>query len=282
VDYLSKSLPRDFFDLYDISVFSRAPRPGDAQDLEGAAMQIASATPEFRDRFLALAGDDPDASVDLVPRPFADYRRSFVLLDRAFRVTYVSPGSQALLGQAAVNLRGQPVSAFVDGVDLVTLKHECQKLGPGLPAQTPFVLSVRMAPGAYEPREATVDAVTSGHQVVAYLVSLSRVEPVRGPRAVYRQLKEEKAHPDRGAAAPDESVTQDEEVSGDLHGTLITRREHEIILLVLRGMTNNEISSRLHIAEVTVKKHLTSIYRKLRIGNRAELRASFSRPGGEE
>jgi DNA-binding CsgD family transcriptional regulator len=46
-------------------------------------------------------------------------------------------------------------------------------------------------------------------------------------------------------------------------------------------MTNREIADHLSIAEVTVKKHLTSVYRKLRITSRRELAMSFARPGSE-
>jgi DNA-binding CsgD family transcriptional regulator len=99
---------------------------------------------------------------------------------------------------------------------------------------------------------------------------------------VYQQLKEEKAGIDAAPVRTDDDVvlSDDESISGDLHGTQITRREHEVILLILKGMTNRQVADHLSIAEVTVKKHLTSVYRKLRITNRAELTASFARPGG--
>lgn len=43
----------------------------------------------------------------------------------------------------------------------------------------------------------------------------------------------------------------------------LTQRESQMIKLVAQGATNREISSELYIAEVTVRKTLTSIYRKL-------------------
>ena len=163
------------------------------------------------------------------------------------------------------------------------MKHECEKLKPGRTSQSPFIASWRIAPGVYEPREVSVDPVRSGHQTVGYIIALSHVEAVRGPRAVYQQLKAEKAGADRIEGRVEEEVllTEDEAVSGDLHGTQITRREHEIILLILKDMTNRQIADHLSIAEVTVKKHLTSVYRKLRITSRRELTMSFARPGSE-
>lgn len=51
----------------------------------------------------------------------------------------------------------------------------------------------------------------------------------------------------------------------------VTEREHEIIQLLLSGMRNREIADLLNVAEITVKKHLGSIYRKLHVRNRVEL-----------
>lgn len=50
---------------------------------------------------------------------------------------------------------------------------------------------------------------------------------------------------------------------------LLTEREKEIMGFVCRGCTNQEISSELHLAIVTVEKKLTGIYRKLGVQNRA-------------
>ncbi len=54
-------------------------------------------------------------------------------------------------------------------------------------------------------------------------------------------------------------------------GRGISRREEEIIRLVCRGMTNKEIQEALFISLDTVKRHMTHIFRKLGVRNRAEL-----------
>jgi len=51
----------------------------------------------------------------------------------------------------------------------------------------------------------------------------------------------------------------------------ITPREQEIIGLIALGMTNKEIAEKLHISIVTVKSHLTNIYRKLQVRNRTSM-----------
>ena len=50
----------------------------------------------------------------------------------------------------------------------------------------------------------------------------------------------------------------------------LTRREQEILACVAVGMRNGEIASRLHLAESTVKTHLTSAYLKLGVKNRTQ------------
>jgi DNA-binding NarL/FixJ family response regulator len=50
----------------------------------------------------------------------------------------------------------------------------------------------------------------------------------------------------------------------------LTRREQEILACVAGGMRNGEIASQLHVAESTVKSHLTSAYLKLGVSNRTQ------------
>jgi len=55
----------------------------------------------------------------------------------------------------------------------------------------------------------------------------------------------------------------------------LSRREIEVLRLLARGASNKEIATGLHIAEGTVKNHLTSIFGKLDVNDRtrAALRA---------
>jgi DNA-binding CsgD family transcriptional regulator len=53
----------------------------------------------------------------------------------------------------------------------------------------------------------------------------------------------------------------------------LTARQREVGELVLRGLTNAEIASTLHITENTVKKHLKDIFLEHGISRRAELAA---------
>jgi DNA-binding NarL/FixJ family response regulator len=51
----------------------------------------------------------------------------------------------------------------------------------------------------------------------------------------------------------------------------LTRRELDIVRMVVTGARNREIGEKLGISEGTVKMHLHSIYEKLGIGGRVEL-----------
>ena len=50
----------------------------------------------------------------------------------------------------------------------------------------------------------------------------------------------------------------------------LNEREVEILRLLTQGKTNQMIASKLFIAEVTVRKHLTALYKKLNVRGRAE------------
>jgi LuxR family maltose regulon positive regulatory protein len=50
---------------------------------------------------------------------------------------------------------------------------------------------------------------------------------------------------------------------------MFTKRESEILRLVAEGKTNRKIATQLYLAEVTVRKNITAIYRKLGVEGRA-------------
>jgi DNA-binding NarL/FixJ family response regulator len=60
-----------------------------------------------------------------------------------------------------------------------------------------------------------------------------------------------------------------EEAQEDSEGVLSVR-ELEILLLAARGLSNHQIASRVHLAEGTIKRHLSNTYHKMGVSSRSE------------
>lgn len=82
-------------------------------------------------------------------------------------------------------------------------------------------------------------------------------------KAAARTFRELGAEPDVARA---ERLLESDR-PGSAHG--LTSREMEVLEHVATGETNREIGARLSISERTVERHLTNIYRKLRVSSRA-------------
>lgn len=50
----------------------------------------------------------------------------------------------------------------------------------------------------------------------------------------------------------------------------LTKREKDVLLLVTQGESNKSIADKLVLSEVTVKSHLNSIFKKLKVTNRTQ------------
>jgi DNA-binding NarL/FixJ family response regulator len=53
-------------------------------------------------------------------------------------------------------------------------------------------------------------------------------------------------------------------------GDELTAREAEVLALLAQGLTNREIGTRLHLAEKTIKHHMTQVLTKLHVRSRTE------------
>lgn len=81
---------------------------------------------------------------------------------------------------------------------------------------------------------------------------------------------------DEGVRAADESNLENKLVLfGDAHG--LTKRELEVVSLVVRGLDVQNIASELVLAPGTVKAHLHRIYKKAGVGSREALVEEFWR-----
>ena len=65
------------------------------------------------------------------------------------------------------------------------------------------------------------------------------------------------------------------EYQPDFKGYNLTKRETEIVLLLIDGLSYKEIASRSYISMATLNTHISNIYDKLNIHSRAEIAARF-------
>ncbi|MGD9989120.1 response regulator [Pseudonocardia sp.] len=72
-------------------------------------------------------------------------------------------------------------------------------------------------------------------------------------------------------------LQSDEFWPGARHG--LTHRESEVLSLMVTGLSNRGIATRLVVSDETVKSHLRSIYRKLGVGDRTGAVATALREG---
>jgi len=79
------------------------------------------------------------------------------------------------------------------------------------------------------------------------------------------------AHSGRPTLAPEavQALIQPPSEVENLAASL-TRREHEVLALLAKGMSNPEIAGQLYISRATVKAHISNILSKLGITSRAE------------
>lgn len=61
-----------------------------------------------------------------------------------------------------------------------------------------------------------------------------------------------------------------EKLASGVRGESLTRREVEVLALLVRGRSNREIAAKLFISETTVKGHLRSVFTKLNVLSRTE------------
>lgn len=79
---------------------------------------------------------------------------------------------------------------------------------------------------------------------------------------------------DHVAACPAKATAADR-----ASGWGLTRRERELIPLLLRNQTNKEIASHLHLSEQTIKNHIHRMMRKMQASSRLEICEVWQRQG---
>jgi len=66
------------------------------------------------------------------------------------------------------------------------------------------------------------------------------------------------------------NVKQEKSLNKDVNISLLTPKEKEVLVLLAKGASNIEIADKLCVRDVTVKTHLNSIFKKLKVTNRTQ------------
>jgi DNA-binding NarL/FixJ family response regulator len=110
------------------------------------------------------------------------------------------------------------------------------------------------------------------------------LDPSRLPFVVQGALRGEPAVPRRFVSRLlDELKTRERRRSVVVAGkgrVALTAREWEVAEMLLRSATTSEMASELGVAQVTVRRHVGSVERKLGVSNRAEVIALLSAEAG--
>jgi DNA-binding NarL/FixJ family response regulator len=181
------------------------------------------------------------------------------ILEPISEVIETAADGQALL--EAVERR-RPDLVIVDismpGLDGIEATRRLQTLAPG---PRVLILSIHVDP------EYVQAAFAAG--ACGYLTKTSSPEEIE--RAVHEVLAGNfYVSPEITRAAILPAARSQESPPPRAAGTL-TRRELDILHLVAEGLGNEPIAQRLGVGETTVRTHLNSLYRKLRLKNRVEL-----------
>ncbi len=81
----------------------------------------------------------------------------------------------------------------------------------------------------------------------------------------------QKAHAGRSTLAPEAAHALINHVNHhDQPGADLTAREHEVLKLLVDGMSNPQIANRLTISRSTARAHVSQILAKLEVANRSE------------
>ena len=65
-------------------------------------------------------------------------------------------------------------------------------------------------------------------------------------------------------------IFSEKSLNKDVNISLLTPKEKEVLVLLAKGASNLEIADKLCVRDVTVKTHLNSIFKKLKVTNRTQ------------
>lgn len=127
-----------------------------------------------------------------------------------------------------------------------------------MPAQSEIVEFVKAGVSGFILKDATIDDFL---QTIRSVAEGRKVLPPTMAESLFSHIVEYAVHSTKADRL--------------MKAVKLTRREHEVVNLIARGMSNKEIAHELHIAVHTVKSHVHNTLEKLALHSRLEL-ASFA------
>ena len=140
-----------------------------------------------------------------------------------------------------------------------------QLIKEALPATGIFMLTV------FEDVEKIVQSIQAGAS--GYL--LKKDSPKKIVEAIYDIYKGDGALNGRVAKTLLNTLSNPIAYSPDFTGYDLTKREKEIALLLIEGLSYKEISAQNYISMATLNTHISNLYKKLGIHSRSEISARF-------
>jgi DNA-binding NarL/FixJ family response regulator len=213
-------------------------------------MAVASPARLARDADGDVAGTVGVVAADGVTR--SDVAQ--LLESATFKVVFQTP-DPAAAGTGLLAEKPLEAVVVVEDRQRRGLVHDVRTLRAQLPEE-----SLIVAVGADDRRGAIQSALGAGAR--AY-VALDRMN--------------ESLIPSLAAALAGQLVLPSER-NGQGLGRVLTSREKQVLALVVMGMSNAEIATKLYLAESTVKSHLSSAFAKLGVRSRNEAAATILDP----
>lgn len=161
-----------------------------------------------------------------------------------------------------------------DGIDLAkTLRPDVVMLDVSMPGIDGIATAARIAAALPETRIIMLTVSENEDSLMAALKAGAHGYVLKGVssielRAIIRRVAGGEAYVTPLLAG--KMLTELSRPSGPAYLEELTKREVEVLELLSQGLANREIGERLHLAEKTIKHHISGILQKLQVRSRTE------------
>jgi NarL family two-component system response regulator LiaR len=142
-----------------------------------------------------------------------------------------------------------PVMDGVEAISQITAQYKMARII----ALTSFATDDKVFPAIKNGALGYILKDSEPDKLIEAIRQVHRGEPSLDP-SIARKVLNEISHPGKQPTSPDP----------------LTERELEVLRLVAKGLSNQEIADRLSIAEVTARTHVSHILSKLHLANRVQ------------